>query len=141
MHSVLRCAIWPAQAAHYHMLSPMSTFHKSLQHTLSIFQPAVCSPTFSWQRLVSVEILQLHALKSSLHRLPYRTDLFAPIFFKITPRHEPRRNTMFQTVPQLLRVDSLLRVRIYLAVAQKRVWHICLSRDRPVVTALHATIF
>jgi hypothetical protein len=39
------------------------------------FQPAVSSPAIPWQRLLTVEILQLHALKSSLHGLPYRTDL------------------------------------------------------------------
>jgi hypothetical protein len=64
-----------------------------------------------------VEILQLHALKSSLHRLPYRTDLVAPIVFKITPQHGPSRNTPFPTVPLKLRVDSLLRERVYRAVA------------------------
>jgi hypothetical protein len=38
------------------------------------FQPAVSSPAIPWQRLLTVEILQLHALKSALHRHPYRTD-------------------------------------------------------------------
>jgi hypothetical protein len=28
-----------------------------------------------------MEILQLHALKSCLHRLPYRTDLVVSVFF------------------------------------------------------------
>jgi hypothetical protein len=31
------------------------------------------------------------ALKPSLHRLPYRTDLVAPIILLTTPRHSPRR--------------------------------------------------
>jgi hypothetical protein len=35
----------------------------------------------------------------------------------ITPRHGPRRGTPFTTVPLLLRVDSLLRERVYRAVA------------------------
>jgi hypothetical protein len=40
---------------------------------LSLFQHVVSSPAVPWQRLLTVEILQLRALKSSLHRLPYRT--------------------------------------------------------------------
>jgi hypothetical protein len=39
-----------------------------------LFEPAVSSPAIPWQRLLTVEILQLHVLKSSLHRLPYWTD-------------------------------------------------------------------
>jgi hypothetical protein len=42
---------------------------KSLQHSLSLFQPAVSSPAVSWQWLLTVEILQLHALRFSLHSL------------------------------------------------------------------------
>jgi hypothetical protein len=45
------------------------------------------------------------------------TELIAPIVFSITPRHEPRRNSPFPTVPLLLLVDSLLRERVYQAVA------------------------
>jgi hypothetical protein len=41
---------------------------------VSFFQPAVPSPVVPWQRLLTMEILQLHALKSSLHRFPYRID-------------------------------------------------------------------
>jgi hypothetical protein len=48
------------------------TIHKSPQHALSLFQPAVSSPAFQWQRLLTVEILQLHALGSYLHSLPYK---------------------------------------------------------------------
>jgi hypothetical protein len=118
-----------------------SKIHKSPQHPLSFFQPAVSSPAVPWQRLLTVEILQIHALKSSLHRLQYRTDLVAPIFSKKTPLHGPRRNTPFPTVPLLLLVDSLLRERVYRAVVWKRFWCIRLSRGRRTVTALHATIF
>jgi hypothetical protein len=50
--------------------SPLiSIIHKSPQHSLSHFQPAV-----RWQLLLTMDILQLHALMASLHRLPYRTD-------------------------------------------------------------------
>jgi hypothetical protein len=39
------------------------TFHKSPQHPLSLFQPAVASPAVLWQRLLTVEIRQPHALR------------------------------------------------------------------------------
>jgi hypothetical protein len=82
-----------------------------------LFQPALSLPAVPWQQLLTVEILQLHALKLSLHRLPYKIDLVVPIVIKVTPRHVPPRNIPFPTVPLLLRVDSLLRERVYLAVA------------------------
>jgi hypothetical protein len=44
--------------------------------------PACC--VFTWQRLLTVGILQLHTLKSSLHSLPYRSDSVAQIIFLIT---------------------------------------------------------
>jgi hypothetical protein len=47
--------------------------HKSPQRMLSRFQPAVSSPAFPWQWLLTVEIIQLHALRSSLHNLFCRT--------------------------------------------------------------------
>jgi hypothetical protein len=53
----------------------ISTIHKSPQHSLRLFQPAVSLPAVPWQRFLTMEILQLHALKSFLHRLPYETDL------------------------------------------------------------------
>jgi hypothetical protein len=53
----------------------ISTTHKSPQHPLSLFQPAVSLPSVPWQRLPTVEILQLHAPRSSLHNLPCRTLL------------------------------------------------------------------
>jgi hypothetical protein len=51
------------------------TIHKSPQHPLSLFQPAVYSPAVPWQRLLTMEILQLPAIRSSLHSLPRRTQL------------------------------------------------------------------
>jgi hypothetical protein len=53
----------------------ISTVHKSTQHPLSIFQPTVSSPAVPWQRFLTVEIIQLHSLRSSLHRLSCRTQL------------------------------------------------------------------
>jgi hypothetical protein len=51
----------------------ISTIHKSPQHPLSVSQPAVSSPAVPWQRFLTVEILQLHALRFYLHSLPCRT--------------------------------------------------------------------
>jgi hypothetical protein len=45
----------------------------SLQHPLNLFQPDVSSPAVPWQRLLTVEILQLPALRSSCHSRSYRT--------------------------------------------------------------------
>jgi hypothetical protein len=101
-------------------LSLISTFYKSPQHPLSLFQPAVSSSAVPWQRLLTVEIFQLHTLRPSLHSLPCRTHsqlttprlaaishqppglLFtadlqrntnwaAPIVFKTSPWHGPHR--------------------------------------------------
>jgi hypothetical protein len=96
----------------------ISTFHKSPQHPLSLF----------------------HALRSSLRRLLYRTDLVAPVVFLNTPRHGPRRNTQLPTVSPLLRVDSLLRERFYRVVAQKRPSYIPPSRGRCIATDVYATL-
>jgi hypothetical protein len=75
---------------------------QSPQHRLSLFQPAMSSQAVPWQRLLTVGHSSASALKSSpnacslpanyfLHRLPYRTDVFAPVISLITPRHGPRR--------------------------------------------------
>jgi hypothetical protein len=53
-------------------VSLIATIHKSPQHPLTIFQHAVSSAV-PWQRLLTVEILQLHALRFYLHSLPCRT--------------------------------------------------------------------
>jgi hypothetical protein len=51
----------------------ISTIHKSPQQPLSLFQPAVSSPAVPSQRLLTVEILELHALRFYHHSLPFRT--------------------------------------------------------------------
>jgi hypothetical protein len=56
-------------------LSLMYTLYRSLLHPLSLFQPAVSSPAVTWKRFLTVEILQLHALRSSLRNLPCKTQL------------------------------------------------------------------
>jgi hypothetical protein len=98
----------------------ISTIHKSPRHPLKFLQPAVSSLAVPWQRFLTVEILQLHALRSSLHKLPYIIDLAAPIVFKVTPRHGPRTNTSFPTVTVLLHSYLFPRERVHRAVAQKR---------------------
>jgi hypothetical protein len=47
------------------------TIYKSTQHPLSLYQHAVSTPVVPWQRLLTVDILQLHALTPLLvgHRL------------------------------------------------------------------------
>jgi hypothetical protein len=54
-------------------LPSIPTIHKSTKHTLSLFQYAVSSPTVPWQRLLTVEIIHLYALRFCLHSLPCRT--------------------------------------------------------------------
>jgi hypothetical protein len=55
-------------------LSLIPTLYKSPQRPLSFFQPAVSSSVVPWQRLLTVEIFQLHALRFVLYRLPCRTS-------------------------------------------------------------------
>jgi hypothetical protein len=111
-----------------------STNHKSTQHPLSLFEAAVSSAV-PWQRLITMEILQLHALKFALDRLPYRTDLLAPIAFKITPRHGPRRNSASIVARRFFAAGTCLPSR-YL----KSLWYFRLSRGHLMATALHATV-
>jgi hypothetical protein len=135
--------------SNYNAIADFHTWQIITSHAM-FFQPAASSPGVPWQRFVTLDILQLNSLKSSLngccfpaasflHRLPYRTELVAPIFFLTTPRHGPHRNNPFPAVLLLLLVDSLLRDRVYRAVAYKCLWYIRLSRGRRVVTVLHAT--
>jgi hypothetical protein len=86
-----------------------------------------------------MEILQLHALKPSLHRLPYRIDLVSSIAFLVTPRQGLPRNTPFPSVPLLLLVNSLRGESLYRAVAQKLPRYIRPSSGRCIPTALRAT--
>jgi hypothetical protein len=74
------------------------------------------------------------------YKLPYRTDLVALLVFLTTPRYGPRTNTPFPKVPLLLRVDSLLRERVYRTVSQKLPWYILISHGRCMETALHFVI-
>jgi hypothetical protein len=54
-------------------LSLISTLYKSPQHSLSLFQYAMSWQAIPWQRVLTVEILQLPALRSSCRSHPCRT--------------------------------------------------------------------
>jgi hypothetical protein len=86
----------------------ISTLHKSPQCLLTLFQPTISSPAVLWQWLLTVEILQLQALRSSCHCRPCRTlvnystisfqlplqsstDSLPPVLFFINPRCESCR--------------------------------------------------
>jgi hypothetical protein len=56
-------------------LSLIYTLYKSPQHPLRLFQPAVSSPAAPWQRLLTVEFLQLQVFRIYLHSLPCRTQM------------------------------------------------------------------
>jgi hypothetical protein len=83
------------------------------------FQPAVSSSAIPWQRLLTVEILQLHALRSYLHSLPCRTAKQLTLSLAYNILDGPRRNTPFRTITLRLRSYSLQREGVYRAVAQK----------------------
>jgi hypothetical protein len=69
----------------------ISTIHKSPQHPLSLFYPALSLPAVPWQRLLTVEILQLHALRLYLHSLPCRTLSTELCPLLLTSRRGPDR--------------------------------------------------
>jgi hypothetical protein len=77
--------------------SATDNLHNLSQHPLCLFQLTVSLPAVPWQRLLTVEILQLHALRSTVYSLPYRIPVNcqlnsnAPIVFFLTIRHWPHR--------------------------------------------------
>jgi hypothetical protein len=81
----------------------ISTIHKPPQHPQCFSSPLCLHQPFPWQRLLTVEILQLHALMSSLHSLPYRTELNCSCPLLVTSRHGPcRKHNPSIVVVQLL---------------------------------------
>jgi hypothetical protein len=138
--------------------SLISTIHKSTQHSLSLFQPAVSSQDVPCQRLRTVEILQLHALSFDLHRLRcrnlanyrlnYRAISFQPplqrsaeLVATILFFFNPSARTV-QTTSRFLRCmrNRFQRERVYRVVAQKRDWYNRPLHDRCIATALQATL-
>jgi hypothetical protein len=118
-------------------LSLIFTLHKSPQHLLSLSQPTVSSSAVTWQRLLTVEIFQLHALRSPCHSRPCRalvncqlnysaicsqpplqelTDSCPSSILFITPRHGPRREQPISSISCVTVAGETYR-----AVAQKRV--------------------
>jgi hypothetical protein len=68
--------------------------HHILQITTAPSKTFPACYVFSSHSLVTASNIgdfSASTLKSSLHSLPYRTDLVAPVFFLITPRHGPHR--------------------------------------------------
>jgi hypothetical protein len=122
-------------------------------HTQTIVLNILQSPiAVSWQRsfntgttTVSLNYtLQILYMKSFLHSRPFK---WAPLKITSCPKtvlvktswNGPHRKHRFSVVP-LLRLCLLLRERVYRAVAPKRLWYICLSHGRCIITALHVTI-
>jgi hypothetical protein len=64
----------------------ISTIHKPPQHLLSLFKPALLSLAVPWLRLLTLQILQLDALRFYLHSLPCRTatELTLSLVYKIS---------------------------------------------------------
>jgi hypothetical protein len=76
--------------SNYSTIANLHTLQITTAHAMSF--PACC--VFISRSLVGApnsEDSSASALKSSLHSLPYRTDLAAPVVFFITPRHGLRR--------------------------------------------------
>jgi hypothetical protein len=82
----------------------ISAIHKSPQHPLSLFQPAVTSPVVPWQRFLTVEILKLHAFRSSCHNLPCRIQLNWLCPLLITSRHRPHKKHCCQQYLYCMRI-------------------------------------
>jgi hypothetical protein len=102
-----------------------------------LFQHAVSSSAFPWQRLLTVDILQLHALRSSLNSLPCRTIFNSLCPLLITSWHGPHRKhrssiVLFVSVATGMCLPSR---------CPETALYIYLYRGRCIATAVHATVF
>jgi hypothetical protein len=75
---------WPLIHAigNYKQLQTTANHH----NTRYAFSSLLSWPAVTWQRLLTMEILQLHALRSSLHSLPYTTQLNSQLEVEVTVR-------------------------------------------------------
>jgi hypothetical protein len=80
--------------------SLISTIHDSLLQSLSLLQPAVSSLVVSWQRLLTVEILQLRrSRRYGPANILELKSLRRPGFLVILPRGGTNSKHHFQNVP------------------------------------------
>jgi hypothetical protein len=111
---------------------PLISTRKLTQHPLSLFQPAVSSQPFPGNGL-TVEVLQLHALKSPFPRLPYRNDQPCPL---LTSRHGSHR----RHASSIVAFVSVAAGKCLPSRCPELPYYIRLSRCHFIATALHATI-
>jgi hypothetical protein len=116
--------------------SPLiSTIHKSPQHLLSLLQPAVSSPAIPWQQLLTVQILQPHALRSFLHSILYRTELSTQVKIMLRPM-------VSRPVCLGIKHPSGAYDQIFITVRQLRVcWYGAPALTRGRVCLLQCTIY
>jgi hypothetical protein len=76
-------------------LSLISTIHSSPHRTISFLRPAVSSQALLWQRILTMEILQLPTLRSFLRRISFRTacQLFPQLNWFIISSQPPLQSS------------------------------------------------
>jgi hypothetical protein len=99
----------------------ISTIHKSPQHPLSLFQPALSSPAVPWQRLLTAEVLHLHALMSYLHSLLCRPASRAELKWTKVEVKVMLRPTVSRPVCLWIKNPSVAHDQIFVTVRQLRV--------------------
>jgi hypothetical protein len=79
----------------------ISTIHSS-QHPLSLFQPDVPTTAVPWQRLLTVDILQLPTPRFSCHSRPCRTLCQLPNLLSLRCRAQLHCQPSTDSLPSLL---------------------------------------
>jgi hypothetical protein len=74
-------------------VSLVFTNYKTRKHRLSLLQPAISSSAVPWQRLLTVEILHLHALRSSCRSRPCRTFVNWQLNYSVISPQSPLQNS------------------------------------------------
>jgi hypothetical protein len=111
-------------------LSLISTFYKSPQHPLSLFQPAVSSSAIPWQRLLTVDILQLHALRCSCHSRPCRTHLSPELRRRLFLASFAELNSQL-TTPRLAAISHQPHTLLFTARHSTEHWTVSIPLSRP----------